>query len=470
MADDDLRITLDYNNCMADAVGKEHGLAEADFDGIAAQAGEVGRLIAEQRNAGKLPYLDLPYKAHEAAKVREYAKAHAGEFDDVVVLGIGGSALGTIAVHAARKGLTYNLLPRDVRGGPRLFVVDNVDPAHVAAVLDLVDLSRTLVVVISKSGETAETMAQFLICRDLLRAQLGADYVGHMVVITDREKGSLRPVTQREGETYQTFEVPDGVGGRFSVLSAVGLLPLAVVGVDIDRLLEGAAAMDQRCREADLRHNPAFMGGAIQYLYYLKGKPLSVMMPYSQALRDVADWYRQLWAESLGKIRTEDGREENVGPTPVKALGVTDQHSQVQLYREGPNDKVFTLIAVENFGRDVTIPPADNPDDSFSYLGGNTLGDLMDAERRATTWALTKSSRPNVTLALPEVNEHTVGQLLYLLEMQTSFTGEMLRINPYDQPGVEDGKHATFALMGRDGYQDLRDTIESQQPDPKHII
>ena len=468
MADADPRITLDYNNCMADAAGDEHLLAESDFDGIADQAGEVAQLIADQRKAGALPYLDLPYKADQVKRIHEYVNENGDQFDDVVVLGIGGSALGTIAVHAACKGLTYNLLPRDARGGPRLFVVDNVDPAHVAAVLDLVDLRRALVVVISKSGETAETMAQFLICRDLLRAQLGADYVRHVVIITDRKEGPLRPVAKRE--LFEPFDVPDGVGGRFSVLSPVGLLPLAMVGVDIDRLLQGAAAMDQRCRETDFRRNPAFMSGAIQYLYYLKGKPLSVMMPYSQALRDVADWYRQLWAESLGKIRKENGREVFVGPTPIKALGVTDQHSQVQLYREGPNDKIFTLIAVKDFGRDVPIPPADNPKDSFGYLGGNTLRELMDAERRATTWALTKSRRPNVTVALPRVDEHTVGQLLYMLEVQTSFTGEMLRINPYDQPGVEDGKRATFALMGREGYECLRAEIESQQPDPKYVI
>ena len=447
MADDDLRITLDYNNCMADAVGKEHGLAEADFDGIAAQAGEVGRLIAEQRNAGKLPYLDLPYKAHEAAKVREYAKAHAGEFDDVVVLGIGGSALGTIAVHAARKGLTYNLLPRDVRGGPRLFVVDNVDPAHVAAVLDLVDLRRALVVVISKSGETAETMAQFLICRDLLRAQLGADYVRHVVIITDRKEGSLRPVAKRE--LFEPFDVPDGVGGRFSVLSAVGLLPLAMVGVDIDRLLQGAAAMDQRCRETDFRRNPAFMSGAIQYLYYLKGKPLSVMMPYSQALRDVADWYRQLWAESLGKKRPDGAF---VGPTPIKALGVTDQHSQVQLYREGPADKVFTILSVEAFGAPLALP--NPPDDlkALDYLGGHTMQQLLDAEQRATVWALSAlSNRPTTRIVLPDVTPQTVGALLQMLMIQTSIAGKMLGINTYNQPGVEAGKEATRALMGMTG-------------------
>jgi len=194
------------------------------------------------------------------------------------------------------------------------------------------------------------------------------------------------------------------------------------------------------------------------------------MMPYSQALRDVADWYRQLWAESLGKIRTRGGKSEYVGPTPIKALGVTDQHSQVQLYREGPNDKVFTLLAVGDFGRDIVIPKVFGNVEGCGYLGGHTMGELMDAERRATTFALTKSQRPNVTITLPVVNEPTVGQLLYMLMVQTSFAGELFGINTYDQPGVEEGKIATYALMGRKGYAATQKEIRSLKGSAKYII
>jgi glucose-6-phosphate isomerase len=231
--------------------------------------------------------------------------------------------------------------------------------------------------------------------------------------------------------------------------------------------------MDRRCLTDDLMRNPAFLAGAIQWLYLDKGKPLCVMMPYSHALRDVADWYRQLWAESLGKERRRsDGSVENVGPTPIKALGVTDQHSQVQLYRQGPNDKVFTLLAVDSFESDVAIPSAFEDVEGVGYLGGHMMSELMTAERIATTWALTGSDRPNVTITLPQVNAYTVGQLLYMLEVQTSFAGELLGINTYDQPGVEAGKKATYALMGRRGEQfdRLRNEIESPKSRGEYII
>ncbi|MBN2582183.1 MAG: glucose-6-phosphate isomerase, partial [Planctomycetes bacterium] len=384
------------------------------------------------------------------------------------VLGIGGSALGATAVYTACAKPYASLLDKKQRKTPRLFVVDNIDPAQFAALLAMIDPAKSLFVPISKSGSTAETMSQFMICRDLLRKRLGTKYARNVVAITDQAKGYLRPIAEQEG--YETFPVPDGVGGRFSVMSPVGLFPLAMVGIDIKALLAGAAAMDRRCESPDLGRNPAFMSAALQYLCYQRGKPLSVMMPYSQALRDVADWYRQLWAESLGKIRTRGGKKECVGPTPIKALGVTDQHSQVQLYREGPNDKVFTLLAVGDFGRDVTIPKVFGDVEGCGYLGGHTMGELMDAERRATTFALTKSLRPNVTITLPVVNEHTVGQLLYMLMVQTSFAGELLGINTYDQPGVEEGKIATYALMGRKGFAAARKEIGSLKGKKKFVI
>jgi glucose-6-phosphate isomerase len=468
MTDNDLVIRFDYNNCLASAVGEVDGLTDAEIDAMAAQVPELAKRMADQRAGGALPYRDLPYQRDQLDAILRSVAEKKGRFDNVVVLGIGGSSLGTIAVNTACNHPFFNLLPADERGVPRLFVMDNVDPAWFGGVLHIVDAARTLFVVISKSGSTAETMTQFLICRDLLKKTLGADYAKNMVAITDTTAGFLRPIA--EGEGYETFAVPDGVGGRWSVLSPVGLFPLAMVGVDIEQLLAGAAAMDARCKTDDLRANPAFMSAVVQMLFYERGKPMSVMMPYSQALRDVADWYRQLWAESLGKIRAAGSGVEFVGPTPVKALGVTDQHSQVQLYREGPNDKIFTLIAVDDFGTDLSIPSAFPDSEGVAYLGDHTMAELMDAERRATTYALTISRRPNVTIRLPKVNAHTVGQLLTLLEVQTSLAGELLGINAYDQPGVEAGKVATYALMGRPSYEDNREEIEKRQADDAFII
>ncbi|NIA21273.1 MAG: glucose-6-phosphate isomerase [Anaerolineaceae bacterium] len=463
-----LDIRFDYNNVLAERVGSKDGLSDAAIERLARRTPKIAARLAAQRAAGKLPYRDLPYQEDQLRAIQRSVRARKGKFDNVVVLGIGGSALGARAVHTACRRPFVDLLSEKDRQWPRLFVMDNIDPAHFAALMDTIDPGRSLFVPISKSGSTAETMSQLMICRDLLKKRLGNKYARNIVAITGRSKGPLRQIAEAEG--YETFAVPDGVGGRFSVLSPVGLFPLAMVGINIRQLLAGAAAMDARCKATNLRRNPAFMSAAVQYLYYLKGKPLSVMMPYSQALGDVADWYRQLWAESLGKIRTRGGRKEFVGPTPIKALGVTDQHSQVQLYRQGPKDKIFTLLAVEDFGREVKIPKILGDVQGCGYLGGHTMGELMDAERRATVYALTRSGRPNVTVTLPVVSEHTVGQLLYMLEVQTSLAGELLGVNTYNQPGVEEGKIATYALMGRKGYAETRREIRRLKASPKYVI
>jgi len=186
------------------------------------------------------------------------------------------------------------------------------------------------------------------------------------------------------------------------------------------------------------------------------------MMPYSYALKDMADWYRQLWAESLGKRFDLNKREVWVGPTPVKALGATDQHSQVQLYREGPNDKLFTLLQVNNFGRDVKIGPAPDCAPELGFLAGRKMSSLFNNEKKATEYALMESKRPNLTVIFDKVNAYTVGQFIYLYEVTTSFMGDLLDINPYDQPAVELGKEATFALMGKEGYEDFAQKIQSK--------
>src|SRR5688572_15970744 len=269
----------------------------------------------------------------------------------LIVLGIGGSALGNIALQAALNPYTYNVMSDRTRGGPQLFVLDNVDPDQIKSVVELITpkLKKTIVNVISKSGETAETAAQFILFRDLLQKKLGKRYKENILATTDPEGGTLRSIAQSEG--YRTLEVPPGVGGRFSVLSAVGLFSAAMCGIDIDGIMAGARDMDGRCKSADLLDNPAAMIAAIHYLLGRKGKSMSVMMPYSSSLYSMADWFRQLWAESLGKQHGLKRKNVFAGQTPIKALGATDQHSQVQLYREGPNDKLFTFLEVERFAQ-----------------------------------------------------------------------------------------------------------------------
>ncbi len=397
--------------------------------------------IVADRKANLLGFYDLPEQ--DISHITDYLAQLPPSFDTMVVLGIGGSALGNRALYSALR--TERELPR------KLLVYDNVDPVLLHEILGSVNLETTLFNVITKSGTTAETMAGYMILTDLIKQRFPADYTKRIIITTDREKGFLRQVINREG--YHSFIVPDNVGGRFSVLTDVGLVSSAFTGMDISALLAGAASMRARCEELDTIANPAYLNGLLHFLYYREGKNISVMMPYSNSLYDLADWYRQLWAESLGKRHDVRGREILVGQTPVKALGTTDQHSQVQLYTEGPNDKVFTFLTVENFAHDYVIPNLHPDRPEVSYLGGRKLSELLNAERLATEIALTKAHRPNANLIFPQIDEFHLGEFIMLYEIQTVFTGKLLHINPLDQPGVEAGKIATYALMGKAGFE-----------------
>lgn len=441
-------IRFEFHGALAEAVGEANGLTKKEWADLGKETADiVARLNASR---AKTPYRDLPLNRSlsQCDAILESATAKKGKFDDLVVLGIGGSALGLTALATALRPPFWNHLPPQKRGGrPRLWVMDNVDPAEFAAALDLADPKRTLFNVISKSGETAETMSQFLLALDLLKDCVGEKWKEHLVVTTDAITGVLRPFVRAEG--LESFAVPDGVGGRFSVLSPVGLFGAAMIGIDVEAILAGAAAMDERCSQTAFEKNPAAQGAAVQIGLYRKGKPMSVLMPYAAALRDLADWFRQLWAESLGKTRPDGSA---VGPTPIKALGATDQHSQIQLYREGPSDKVFTLLSVEDFGIELPIPDPPAGVAGLDYLAGRTMAELLHAEERATVWALTHlARRPTVRIILPRITPAAVGQLLFLFEVQTSVAGEMLGINTYNQPGVEAGKEAARALVGAEG-------------------
>jgi glucose-6-phosphate isomerase len=460
-------IRFDFTNLMADVVGPEHGLTEDELNAAAEPSVAALRAVNARREAD-LRWLDLPYQEDVLRDVLDYAAAVRGRFENVVVLGIGGSALGNTALQTALNSPYHNLTPPP--GLPRLFVLDNVDPDLVGEFLDSCDPSRTLFNVISKSGGTAETMSQFLIFRQQLIEALGAEeHTEHMVVTTDAEKGVLREIVDREG--YASFVVPDGVGGRFSVLSPVGLLSAALVGIDVEGLLKGAADMDARCRTEEFLENPALVHAACQHLLHTKkGKPLAVTMSYSHRLRDMADWYAQLLAESIGKRVDRAGRDVFVGPTPVRAVGVTDQHSQVQLYAEGPFDKWFTLLSVDEPDHTVELPSAYEDLEGVAYLGGRTLRELFQAERDGTRIALTEAGRPNATIAIDKIDAHAVGQLIYMLELSVAVMGEHYDVNAFDQPGVEAGKLAAYALMGRAGHEARRAEIEAASGGSLRIV
>lgn len=408
-----------------------------------------------------LQWMNLGYNEETVWYVKEFASMVKGRFDNVVVLGMGGSALGGLAVTEALLKPYWNLLTKEQREGlPRIFFLDNIDPDTMKGLLDIVDLKKTLVNVITKSGDTAETMSQYMILKDLMEKELGDDYRKNIVATTDKKMGILRQLADQEG--YKIFYVPDDVGGRFSVFSAVGLLPFALVGLDIDQIINGIKDMDLALKNTDIMQNIAAQGALVQYLMDTKlGKNISVMMPYSSRLKYVSNWFVQLWAESLGKEYNNNGEKVNVGPTPLKALGATDQHSQIQLYNEGPNDKIITFIRVKEFDTVLEIPKIFEYT-GVGYLGGKSLNDLINAEADSTRVSLSDYKRPTMTITLEKIDEYNIAQLLYMLEVQTAIAGELYNINTFNQPGVEQAKNYTYALMGRAGYEGSAESLKSK--------
>ena len=457
---DDLRLKFDFNNMMAEYVGEKEGFTDADIIQNKNVYESAFKFVNANRGKGMMGWTELPYNQKDIVKdIIATAKDIKKKFDNFVVLGIGGSALGPIAVFQALCHMRHNELPKKVRKFPKLYVEDNVDPERMSALFDVLDLEKTVFNVITKSGATSETMAQYLIIIDALKKKFGEKAKDHIIATTSETKGNLIKIAKQEG--FKTFYIPDGVGGRFSELCPVGLLPAAVVGIDIKELLDGALYMDKICKNKDVKKNPALMSALLEYLSMRKGKNISVMMPYADSLKYIADWYCQLWGESLGKAVDLNGKTVYEGQTPVKALGVTDQHSQVQLYREGPFDKVITLIGVENFRTDVTICDGCNDIPDVNFLCGHTMGKLINVEREATEYALTTANRLNYTILLPKVNAFTIGELLYMFEMETAYVGAMLNIDTFNQPGVEGGKNATYALFGKNGYEQVRVEMNS---------
>lgn len=451
-----MRIRLDFNNVMQDFI--DGGFSQKNFDDLSEKITNAANQLDSKRANGQMDWRNLPYN-QPVDEILDYAAQVQKNFESIVVLGIGGSALGPIALQQAINHPYYNELPHEKRKFPKFYVADNVDPERLVYLFDVIDLDKTLFIVISKSGSTSETMSQFMIIKDMLEKELGKENAkSHIVCITDSEKGNLIKIAK--DENYKTFYIPAGVGGRFSQLSPVGLLPAAICGIDIKELLAGAAFMDEACKN-NPQKNIAAMYATINYLAMQNGQNITVMMPYADSLKYISDWYAQLWAESLGKSVDNDGKVVNVGQTPVKALGVTDQHSQIQLYNEGPYDKIITFISVENYRETITIPKIFEDMPAVGFLGGATHNELIQVEHYTTERALAKLNRMNMTIILPHINEFVIGQLFYMLEVATAFAGELLNINAFNQPGVEEAKNLTYGVFGKPGYENKRIELEN---------
>lgn len=453
-------IRYDWTNLRADVVGSGQGLTPADLDSHRSPARAALERFLARVDRGEFGFPALPFDKKPLAQVERYVRARRGRYRAVLLLGIGGSALGAFALDAAANG------PRPFRRkrvAAELVVLDNVDPLILGRALEQLDPGKTLVLVITKSGSTAETMSQFLIVYDWLRKKVGGRRAAKQVAaVTDPKKGDLLDIARSEG--FELFAVPPNVGGRFSVLTPVGLLPAALVGVDLRRLLAGAGAVVAACRKPDLDSNPALASALHQYLLDTRyGKNIQPLYCYSNALYPLAFWYRQLWTESLGKQTDRQKREVCVGQTCVAALGVTDQHSQSQLYMEGPRNKAITFWEVDTDPYQVRIPRLFPRHSSTGYLGGRTLNELFRAEKLATELAFVEAGRPNCTFVFPRADEHSIGQMMMLAEFQTAYAGEFYDVNAFDQPGVELGKNLTYALLGRSGFDAERQRIARYQ-------
>jgi glucose-6-phosphate isomerase len=451
----DTELRLEAGGVLAPPLSRAHGLGSKEVATLLRRLGDViPELLGPAAPSG---FLAVVEREEVLAEVLAAARALGRRsFEDLVHVGIGGSALGAETVLAALGHPLHNLLPRAKRRGPRVHFVDNVDPAGLGALLETLDLRRTLVHVVSKSGSTVETAAGFQVLRAALERAVGRRWGSHCVFTAGA--GAMRELAERSGARWLAF--PEDVGGRFSVLTASGLLTPALAGVDVAALVGGARRFLRRVCRAPLERNPAAVAAAVAFgLAENRGKPIHVLMPYADALEPLARWYVQLAAESLGKRRPRGRGGDGVGPTPLPARGTTDQHSQVQLFVEGPADKLVVFVAVRH-----TAPLRIPRGPAAPYLAGVELGALLRAEQQGTQVALARAGRPSLTWELPALTPDALGQLLLALELQTAYQAALYGVNAYDQPGVEAGKVAAFALLGRSGYERERAAIRRERP------
>ncbi len=405
---------------IANALGGEPALDREALDELDAEVAAVHDRITTGMETDEFGYaaLNLPERTDT-----DEIRAAVAPFDDsetVLTVGIGGSALGAATIANALESETA------------AYFLDNVDPEQTTRLLDSLDLSRTAVNVVSKSGTTAETLANFLVVREAMERE-GVDWTERTFVTTGSE-GNLRNLAEKHD--LPALPVPEGVPGRFAALSTVGLACAAIQGHDIDAVLAGAAAERDRL-SGSLYDAPAYAYGAVSYALAERGAATNAFMPYAESLETFAEWFAQLWAESLGK----DGQ----GQTPARALGATDQHSQLQLYRAGPRDKLVTLVRpTERADRD--IPETELS--GLSYLGGSSLGTLLDAELDATEASLAAADCPNVRVEIDRVDERGLGELLFGMEAACICYGELAGLSTFTQPAVEWGKKAARGLLG----------------------
>lgn len=434
MAASDLPYQQSLDNCFADRIGSEGGLSREAFDTTLAETESALDWLRRAHDSNELPLLRVPARQDDLAPIEEVADHLLNNTTDIFIFGIGGSALGAQALaQLTGWGTQANVQ----KGGVCIHIPDNLDAATMEAVLGNSDLRTTRFLVVSKSGGTVEPAIQTLAAMSALEKAGGGKYMKHhFAVLTEPAKNGKPNPMRALAETYgfPTLEHDPGVGGRYAVLTNVGLLPARLLGLDITAIRAGAAAVLKPVLEGKgAAHAAPALGAALQVaMMREKGTAMSVVAGYADRLERFLAWYCQLWAESLGK----DGK----GTTPVKALGPVDQHSQLQLWLAGPRDKLFTLFLTDTKGKGPEALASIAENTAFDFLGGHRIGDLVDAEQRATADTLAKNGRPVRTFTLPALDERTFGALFMHFMLETIIAGRLLGVDPFDQPAVEEGK------------------------------
>ncbi len=431
-------INIDYNFALKEIIG-DKGISINEIKKLEEKSLKVHKRLIEEINDQKIGFYQL--LTQNLSELKKKVDIFKNKFKNMVVLGIGGSSLGAKAIFSALEKKS----PRN------LYVLDNIDPDFFINFIEKLNLEETCFTIISKSGSTTETISQFLIVLNKVKNKFKQDVRERLIIITDPLKGGLREYVNNYN--LISFDIPQNVGGRFSVLSPVGLVPLYFVDINIDKLLEGAKDYSEICLKKSVFENPSYLTALIQFISFLKGKNISVLFAYSKFLENFVEWYKQLWAESLGK-------EDKYGFTPLKAIGVTDQHSLLQLFMEGPDDKIITFIKVKNFKESGLIPEIDELN-CYSYLFNHNLTEIFNYEFESVKVALAKKGKINYTIYIDKLDEYHLGALIFYFMVKTVFTGYLFGIDPFNQPGVEEGKNFTYGLMGRKGYENKKNEFES---------
>lgn len=467
-----MKISIDYNNIMSDTIGSEHGITKTELQLLVEPVKEIMNNINDRKVVGKdfLGFLNLPYKSKEEIQpIISTADRLASISDIHIVLGIGGSYLGANALIKALLSPYYNELPREKRNNrPRIyFEGNNIDSDSIYSLMELLpkdkpkDISEHYSInVISKSGGTLETAVAFRIFQHKIKQTYGNEHNKYIVATTDIKKGNLREIVNHEG--YESFVIPDDVGGRYSVLTPVGLLPASITGIDIYELLEGARFMAERCKTDNVYKNPALSLASFYYLLYKKGKNISLLSIWNKSLEYIGYWYDQLVSESLGK--------GGVGRVPITGVNTRDLHSRGQQIQDGARNTVITNLITKKFNTNIQIKHDDKNLDGLNYLTGKTLPQMIEGAYLGTNYAYTKDKRPNMNIIIPEVNAFTIGQLFYMFELATIVEGYLLGINPMDQPGVESYKKFMFGILGRPDMKKYKEEFEKFPSGSKDYI